>query len=99
MTRRTKQTSDFNGFAIAIGSTTDLGSAILVAESEDGCYQPVAIVGTLSEAREIAASDLRERMNLLEKSGDGGLCPARYQVWARGVNGAYRIASEINAVQ
>jgi hypothetical protein len=74
---------------------SDLGLALLVAEDEDGRYEPVAAVGTITEAQEIADCDLRARMRRLERGDDPGLRPAVYKLWARGIDGAYSIAMEI----
>jgi hypothetical protein len=69
---------------------------ILVAEPEDGAYQPVATVDTIREAREMAASDMRARMSRPEQGSDS-LCPARYLVWARNAAGDYATVAEIEA--
>ena len=83
-----------SGFAIEIKDSTDLGLAMLVAESEDGQYEPVAVVANVGEAREVAQQDLRSRMDRLEH-GESPLCPYVYRVWARGIDGEHRIACEI----
>jgi len=90
-------TTTKNGFAIPLRETTELGLAMLIAESEDGAYEPVAVVTSISEAREIAESNLRARMRRLERGDDPGLCPYSYKVWATGIDGDYRIAIEIEA--
>jgi len=77
-----------------IEETTDLGIGMLIAESEDGVYQPVGPVATIREGREIAASDMRRRMHRLEQGSDP-MCPARYLVWAQGNGGEYAIVAEI----
>ena len=82
------------GFAIEIKDNTDLGLAMLIAESEDGQYEPVAVVANVGEAREIASDDMASRMNRLEH-GESPLCPYVYKVWARGIDGEHRIACEI----
>jgi hypothetical protein len=87
-----------NGFAFELQPDTDLGLAMLIAESEDGGHEPVGVVGTISEAREAAVSDLRDRMRRLEKGEDAGLCPTLYKVWARGIDGTYRTACEITDI-
>ena len=74
--------------------TTDLGLAMLIAESEDGQYEPVAVVANLGEAREIAQDDFRRRTQRLE-SGESPLCPHTYRIWARGTDGEHRVAGEI----
>jgi hypothetical protein len=98
MTRTSKQTSTHNGFAIPLQPDTDLGLAMLIVESEDGQHEPVAVVGTIGEARETAESDLRDRMRRLERGEDAVLCPTLYKVWARGMNGTYRTAYEITDI-
>jgi hypothetical protein len=85
------------GFAIQITDDTDLGLAMLIAEDEEGHYEPVAVASTINEAKEIAASDLRSRMRRLECADDPGICPYTYKVWARGIDGDYRIAYGIKA--
>jgi len=90
MARTTKQakTNATPGFAIEIHDSTDLGLAILVAEFGEGKYQPVGVVVSIAEAREIAASDMRGRMRDLE-AGKHPACPERYRVWAQGIGGEY----------
>ena len=83
-----------NGFSIPLQPDTDLGLAMLIAESEDGQYEPVAVVANVGEAREVAQQDLQGRMDRLEH-GESPLCPYEYKVWARGIDGDYRIAYEI----
>jgi hypothetical protein len=90
-----RQFPTYNGFAIPLQPDTDLGMAMLIAESEDGQHEPVAVVGTIGEAREAAKSDLRNRMRRLELGEEPGLCPTLYKVWARGIDGSYRTACEI----
>jgi hypothetical protein len=79
-----------------LSETTTLDDALLIAESEDSIYQPVARVATIREAREIAAGDLRNRMADLD-AGHEPMCPARYVVWARRHLGSYAIVAEIEA--
>src|ERR1039458_8872390 len=45
------------GLAIEIKDSTDLGLAMLIAESEDGQHEPVAVVANVGEAREVAQQD------------------------------------------
>lgn len=85
------------GCSRVIEETTNLGMGILVVESENGAYQPVAMVGTVREAREIAENDTRNRMGRLE-TGSDPLCPARYLVWAQGATGEYATVAEIEAI-
>jgi|SRR5579883_2496730 hypothetical protein len=85
------------GFAIQIKDDTELGLAMLVAEDEEGHYEPVGVVVSINEAREIAAGDMSGRMRRLERGSNAGLCPYEYKVWAQGIDGDYRVASTINA--
>jgi hypothetical protein len=92
--KTTTKKQNHNGFAIEITDTTDLGLAMLIAESEDGQYEPVAVVANVGEAREVAHDDMRIRMRDLER-GASPLCPYVYKIWARGIDGQHRIACEI----
>jgi hypothetical protein len=94
---RKQQRPTTPGFAIVIKDDTELGLATLIVESEEGQYQPIGVVASIDEAREIAQSDLRMRMKELERGGDPGICPYSYKVWAQGLEGTYRIAAEILA--
>jgi len=85
------------GFGCAIKDDTELGSAILIAEDEEGHHEPIGVVVSINEAREVAASDLRGRLKELERDGDPGLCPYEYKVWARGVEGKYLTLARISA--
>ena len=96
-TKKQQKQTPTNGFAIPLTDSTDLGLAMLIAESEDGQYEPVGVVASISEAREIAESDLQGRMRRLERGNDPGLCPYAYKVWANGIDGDYRIAIELPA--
>jgi len=66
-----------------ISETTDLGMAMLIAESEVAGYRPVRLVSTIREARELAGSD----------SGRSG--KTTYRVWAQSHDGSYQIVCEI----
>jgi hypothetical protein len=83
-----------NGCIRAINETTELGIGILVAESENGAYEPVAPVSTIREATDMASGDLRRRMDSLE-NGSEPLCPARHRVWARDDRGEFTSVAEI----
>ena len=63
---------------------------MLVAEDEEGGYEPIAVTSTLNEAYELAASDMALRMKKLNQGNDPGLCPARYALWVRGQMGRIR---------
>jgi hypothetical protein len=56
-----------------------------------------AVASTISEAKEMAESNLRERMRNLERGQDAGVCPIRYKLWARGINGEYLVATTIGS--
>ena len=96
-TKKQQKQTPTNGFAIPLTDLTNLGLAMLIAESEDGQYEPVGVVASISEAREIAESDLKGRRRRLERGADPGLCPYAYKVWANGIDGDYRVAIELTA--
>lgn len=96
MTRTRKQPQTYNGFAIPLQPDTELGLAMLIAKDDDGATQPIAVASTINEAKDIAESDMRDRMHRLERREEAGICPARYTLRARGVNGEYRIAMTID---
>jgi hypothetical protein len=96
MMRTRKQPMTYDGFAIPLQPDTELGLAMLIAEDVDGRYEPIAVVVSIAEGREIAASDFRSRMRRLERDENPGLCPTRYKVWARGLEGHYIRASELH---
>ena len=98
MARTRKQTKTHNGFAIPLEPDAELGLAMLIAEDEDGHYEPVAVASTINEAKEIAESDLRGRMRRIELGEEAGLAPIRYKLWARGIDGDYRLVQEIQAL-
>ena len=79
---------------IEIKDDAELGLAMLIAEFGEGNYQPVAVVVSINEAREIAGSDMRGRMKELDRGGEPA-CPERYVVWAQGHDGSYREVKEI----
>ncbi len=87
-------TQTHGGFAVPIGPVTQLGSAMLIAEFGDGTYQPIGTVATINEAREIAEDDMRVRLRELA-TGPTPACPEVYLVWARGIDGVFRIAEQI----
>jgi hypothetical protein len=94
-TTKKKQQPATPGFAILLGPGTPLGLAMLVAEDEEGHYEPVAVASTINEARELASSDWGCRMHRLEHDEDPGICPYEYKLWAQGLDGDYRIALTI----
>jgi hypothetical protein len=77
----------------AIDEDAELGyGAILVAESKDGSYEPVTMVSTIREARELAAENFRNRLSDVTKGRDRML-PVRYVIWQRGHEGDYRVTN------
>ena len=99
MARTKKQAKSYSGFAIPLQPDTELGMAMLIAEDEEGHHEPVAVVSTINEAKELAESDLRSRMRHLERGDDPVMCPYTYKLWARGIDGDYRIAIELTATK
>ena len=91
------ETKTYNGFAIPLKPDTDLHFAMLVAEDEEGHYEPIGIASTISQAKELAMHDLGRRFERLEANKDPGICPYEYKLWARGVSGVQRIAATWNA--
>jgi hypothetical protein len=96
--RKQNQANATPGFAIEIDDNAEVGLAMVIAEDEDGHYEPVAVAATIREAKEIAESDLRGRMLRIERGEEAGLCPIIYKLWARGIDGDYRLAQEIQAL-
>ena len=74
----------------------DLGIAMLIAETEDGHYEPNGPVATINEAIECARHDMACRMRDLERGGEPA-CPAIYKVWSRDYEGEYTVIYEIDA--
>ena len=99
MAHTSKQFMAYSGFAISLQPHEDLGLAMLIARSEDGQHEPVAVVGTIDEAQEIAKNDFRDRRRRLEAGEDTPLCPTCYRVWARGNDGTYRVVHEIAGLE
>ncbi|MCS6954419.1 MAG: hypothetical protein NZM33_16360 [Bryobacteraceae bacterium] len=56
---------------------------LVIAEDEDGGYEPVALASTFAEAEELARSDYASRLRRLERDEEPGLCPYLYRIWAR----------------
>ena len=98
MARTRKQPKTYNGFAIPLRPETELGLAMLIAEDEEGHYEPVAVAATINEAKELAESDMHARMRSMESGGDAGICPVRYKLWARGIDGDHRVAKVFEAL-
>ena len=68
--------------------------SLLIAEAEDGSYEPVGVVSTIEEARTLAAEDMRQRRSDLER-GESPMCPDRYVIWQHGRKG-YKVITTID---
>ena len=63
---------------------------VLIAESEElelGGYEVIGVVGSESEAMELAAEDMARRERALGADEDPGICPHVYKMYERGMNG------------
>ncbi|MEP7354742.1 MAG: hypothetical protein ABI824_16050 [Acidobacteriota bacterium] len=69
----------------------DLGTALLVIEFEGGAHQPLALVSTLAEAREIVEYNFGSRARNANESA----CPTTYRLWARDDRGEFQPTTEI----
>jgi hypothetical protein len=90
---QTKALSTANRTA-AVDPDSELAAGLLLAESEEGRYEPVSAVSTINEAIEIAQGNFQHRLNELDRGG-APMCPERYVVWASSREGDYEIVSEI----
>ena len=79
-----------------VEADADLGIAMLIAETEEGQYEPNGPVATINEAIECARHDMASRMRDLELGGEPA-CPAIYKVWSRDYEGEYTVIYEIDA--
>ena len=79
-----------------VAGDTNLGQALLIAETEDGHYEPTSVIASINEAREMAADDMRARMRNLEKGGAPS-CPEIYKVWSRDYEGRYAVICQLDA--
>ena len=50
-----------------MSTTLSLGLGMLIAESEEGTYEPIGVVGSVDEAKELAAANMAGRMRSVEK--------------------------------
>ena len=66
---------------------------MLIAEDEEGNYEPISVAANIREGKELAHGDLRERLRRLERDEDPGICPCQYKLWARGVDGRQHVAA------
>ena len=71
---------------------------VLIAEAEEleFGYEVIGVVGSESEARELAEEDMASRERKLERDEDPGICPYVYKMFQRGVDG-YSCILEIPA--
>lgn len=80
----------------ALTDATNLGTALLIAEFEDGNYRPVALVGSIGDGREIAASHMRNAAAAMERGAEIA-CPGGFAIWSTGFDGAYSRIAGIEA--
>src|SRR6202162_4247124 len=92
-----KQMANASAKTIEIKDDANLGIAMLIAEDEEGNYEPIGAAVSINEAREIAQSNLRAKTGRLERDEDPGLCPFAYKVWAQGPDGTYSPVKEFDA--
>ena len=71
-----------------------LYSALLIAEAEDGGYEPISPISTMNEVIEMAQQNFHLRTKELEQ-GRKPMCPTGYAIWARGHDGAFQRIHEI----
>ena len=64
--------------------SANIGLGMLIADFDLGRYEPVAVVSSVGEAREIAAS------NLLYRQARDLDSPEEYVIWAQDSRGIYR---------
>ncbi len=95
-TPEAKQQKPYHPAIGQLGLDVELGGGILIAETEDGHYEPIAEVANINEAKELARDDMASRMRRLER-GEEPACPEVYKVWSRDFNGAYAISFEMDA--
>lgn len=69
---------------------------LIIAESEEGGYEPVGEAVNSQEACEIAASDMRRRKKELE-AGQAPMCPFQYNLWGRNRDGSFKPLAQIQA--
>jgi hypothetical protein len=63
-----KQMANASARTTEIKDDANLGLAILIAEDEEGNYEPIGAVVSINEAREIAQSNLRAKRRGLERT-------------------------------
>ena len=72
-----------------------LGQGMLIAETEDGTYEPIGVVESIEEAKYMASANIAARIQELEKGGSP-MSVYCFKVWANSANG-YRVVEEIPA--
>ena len=81
--------------ANALSPKQQLGLAILIAENELGAYEPIGVVGSIEEAREMAREDMAGRFEDMAHDRDP-MAVDIYRLWVRKSNG-YELLTSINA--
>ena len=74
----------------------DFGLTLIIAENEEGAYQPLAVAGSLNEAMKMVAHDRKSRMRDLEKV-KSTMCVYCYKIWATAPDVPYMLSVEIQA--
>ena len=63
--------------------STESPFLFLIAEDEDGNYEPIELVATIDEAEEVFRFDMKRRLRALHNDEDPGLCPFVYKLFMR----------------
>ena len=96
MTTTTEQNTSKAGFAIPLEGDTDLGLALLIVEDEQGHYDRSG-TSARSTKRNTSRRTIFAETRTPRCDEDPGLCPRAYKLWARGIDGGFRVACEIEA--
>ena len=92
---KTKRTQKNSPFACPIEEHTELGLAMLMVEDDAGSYEPLGVVVSISEGREVAEDDFHLRLKRVER-GEEPMLPALYTVFASGTDGGYHEAGRFS---
>ena len=92
---KTKRSQQNSPFACPIEEHTELGLAMLMVEDDNGHYEPLGVVVSISEGREVAEDDFHRRLEQVQR-GEEPRVPALYKVFARGTDGSYHEASRFS---
>jgi hypothetical protein len=70
---------------------------IVIAVDQDGEFEVIGEAGSLYEARELKAENMRRKMADVEAFKDPGICPLVYQFYRRGMGLAWEMVQEVAA--